>query len=69
MFKKMLSPFIEEHSPMVWVRLMLIVIVAVFAPLLVIQALNILFGLSIPYTLQTWCSVVVFHAFITTAVK
>ena len=48
MFKKMLSPFIEEYSPMIWVMLMLIVIVAVFAPLLVIQALNILFGLSIP---------------------
>jgi hypothetical protein len=69
MFKKMLSPFIEDYSPMIWVMLMLIVIVAVFAPLLVIQSLNILFNLSIPYNLQTWCSVVVFHAFITTAVK
>ena len=69
MFKKMLSPFIEDYSPMSWVMLVLIVIVEVFAPLLVIQSLNILFNLSITYNLQTWCSVVVFHAFITTAVK
>lgn len=69
MFKKLIAPFIEEYSPMIWVMLVLISVMVIVGPMLVIQALNILFGLSIPYNMQTWCSVVILHAFINTAVK
>jgi hypothetical protein len=72
MFSKLLKPFLAEDlmSPaMVWLMVAFIVIMAALGPMLFIQALNILFGLSIPFNLQTWCSVVILHAFITTAVK
>lgn len=71
MFTKLLKPFTaaESSTAMLWVMLAFIVVIAILGPLLVIQALNILFGLSIPYNMQTWCSVVILHAFITTAVK
>ena len=71
MFTKLLKPFVaaESSTAMLWVMLVFIVVMAVFGPMLVIQALNILFGLSIPFNLQTWCAVVILHAFLTTAVK
>jgi hypothetical protein len=71
MFSKLLKPFVaaESSTAMLWVMLVFIVIMAILGPLLFIQALNILFGLSIAFNLQTWCSVVILHAFITTAVK
>ena len=71
MFSRLVKPFLaEDTSPaMVWLMVAFIVIMAALGPLLFIQALNILFSFSIPYNLQTWCSVVILHAFITTAVK
>ena len=41
----------------------------VIGPLLVIQALNVLFGLNIEYSLTSWTSVIILHAFFHTAVK
>ena len=71
MFSRLLKPFIaaESSTAMIWVMIAFIVVIAALGPLLFIQALNILFGLSIPFNLQTWCSVVILHAFLTTAVK
>lgn len=71
MFNRLLKPFIaaDSSSAMLWVMLAFIAVMTILGPMLVVQALNILFGLSIPYNLQTWCSVVILHAFLTTAVK
>jgi len=41
----------------------------VVGPLLVIQALNTLFGLNIEFSLTSWTSVIILHAFFHSAVK
>lgn len=71
MFTKLLKPFLAEDtsSSLLWVMLMFIVIMAVVGPLLVIQALNILFNLNIAYSFQSWCAVVIIHAFFNVAVR
>jgi hypothetical protein len=71
MINRLLKPFIaaDSSSAMLWVMLAFIAVIAVLGPLLVIQALNVLFNLSIPYNLQTWCAVVILNAFISVAVK
>lgn len=68
MFSKFLKP-VSRLEVGLWVLVLMIVSIAVFGPLLVIQALNTLFGLSIPYTFETWSSVVIIHMFLNIAFK
>lgn len=44
--------------------LLLIVVALVFGPLATIASLNLLFGLSIPFTFWTWLAVLWLSAFI-----
>jgi hypothetical protein len=69
--RKLLQPFTsaESSSAMLWVMLALLVLIGIIGPLLVIQALNTLFALSIPYNMSTWSSVVIIHMFLNLAVK
>jgi hypothetical protein len=45
------------------------VLMVVLGPLLVIQALNTLFGLNIEFSLTNWTSVIILHAFFHSAVS
>lgn len=46
-----------------------IIFILGFGPLLVILALNTLFGLNIEFNLTTWSSVIILHAFFHSAVS
>lgn len=49
--------------------ILLAILFVVIGPLLVIQALNTLFGLNIEFSLTSWTSVIILHAFFHSAVS
>ena len=59
----------SSSNTSLWLMLALLVLMGIIGPLLVIQALNTLFALSIPYNMSTWSSVIIIHAFLNLAVK
>lgn len=46
-----------------------LITVAILFPLLVIWSLNILFSMTIPYTLETWSAVVILQILLHTSIK
>jgi len=47
----------------------LIIAIAVIFPILIIWAVNTLFSLTIPYTLETWSAVVLLQMFFKTSIS
>lgn len=64
-----MSMFKIDLSTKLAMFVVLLLSMFIVGPLLVILALNILFGLNIEYSLTTWSAVVILHAFFHTAVK